>query len=204
MWTRDKSADQSGPSIVGLPSGQSQSRQSKHWQAHNAGAGCLSHFELRTSYLSRGSSIPALKSDLRFLRCILYGRRNLSPSSRLRRKLGVASISLSSEEWAGLRASVPCVYCIPPLVGCSESVSIRVHPWFHSFVYALLFRSPIARRSTSIHERSACVHEQSLNVQPFWRPPSPQETGHRSPNPNPLSDNHPAFSLVRTSNLELL
>ena len=190
-WTRDKSADQCGPSIDSLPSGQSQSRQSKHWQAHSAGAGCISRFELRTSYLPRRSSIPALKSDHKVLavhpRCLRYGRRNLSSSS------------LSS----GVRASVPSVYCIPPLVSGSESVFIRVttgrnhsflrgflgarllfrfndltfqrfnvlvaalprwiHPWFHSFAYALSFRFSIARHSTSVHERSTCVHEQSLD-----------------------------------------
>ena len=101
-WTRDKSADQSGPSIVSLPSGQSQSRL----QAHRANAGYTSPFGPRISYFSRGS--------------------------------------LSSGERAGMRASVPCVYCIPPLVACSESVSIRVHPWFRSFVYALLFKFPFA------------------------------------------------------------
>ena len=75
-----------------------------------------------------GASIPALKSDLRFLRRILHGRRNL------------ASGTLSSGVWA----SVPSVYRIAALVGCSESVFIRVHPWFRSFVYALLFKFPFA------------------------------------------------------------
>ena len=51
-WTRDKSADQSGPSIVSLSSGQSGP------QAHNAGTGFISHFELRISYVSGGSFTP--------------------------------------------------------------------------------------------------------------------------------------------------
>ena len=198
-WTRDKSADQSGPSIVSLPSGQSQSRQSRHWQSHNAGAGCLSHFELRTSYLSRGSSIPALKSDLRFLRPPLAGcsesasiRNTIVEFARsLRGFLGARFLfrfnGLTFQRFNVLVAALP---------RCAQ-------PWFHSFVYAHLFKFPISRRSTSVHERSTCVHEQSLNVQPFRRPPSPQKTGHRGPNPNPLSDNHPAFSPFRTSNLEL-
>ena len=54
-WTRDKSADQSGPSIGSLPSGQSESRQR---QAHYAGAGYTSHFEPRISYFSQGVRIP--------------------------------------------------------------------------------------------------------------------------------------------------
>ena len=53
-WTRDKSADQSGPFIVSLPSGQSQSGP----QVHNAGASGTSHFRPRISYLSRGVRIP--------------------------------------------------------------------------------------------------------------------------------------------------
>ena len=59
-WTRDKSAGQNGPSIVSLSGGQSQSqsRQSRHWQAHDAGAGCISHLKPRISYLSRGVRIP--------------------------------------------------------------------------------------------------------------------------------------------------
>ena len=61
-WARDKSADQSGPFIVSLPSGQSVPRafssrfalrtsrhggqsQSKQPQAHHAGVGYISHFE---------------------------------------------------------------------------------------------------------------------------------------------------------------
>ena len=48
-WTRDKSADQSGPSIVCPSSGQSGP------QAHSADSGCILPFEPRTSCQSRGS-----------------------------------------------------------------------------------------------------------------------------------------------------
>ena len=48
-WTRDKSADQNGPSIVSLPSGHSVQ------QAHNARADSISPLGPRISYLSRGS-----------------------------------------------------------------------------------------------------------------------------------------------------
>ena len=84
-WTRDKSADQSGPSIVSPPSGQPVQQafssrfavrtsylsrhggqsQSRQRQAHHADAGYTSHFGPRISYLSRGWCLyPHRSSDV--------------------------------------------------------------------------------------------------------------------------------------------
>ena len=111
-----------------------------------------------------GSSIPTPRSDLRFLRRIPYGRRNL------------ASVSLSSGERAGVRANVPCVYCSPPFVFGSESAFpqiLRQSPSEVGLVAPKSQRWRIARHSTSVHERSGFVHERSLNVQPFSTPLPP-------------------------------
>ena len=63
---------------------------------------------------------------------------------------------------------------IPALVACSESVFIRVHPWFRSFVYALLFRFPFA----IVRVLFAIIRIRSRTfaiIRDISTPPSPQE-----------------------------
>ena len=160
-WTRDKSADQSGPSIVSLSSGQSV------LQAHKAKAGCTSHFGPRISYLSRGWSFYPYRSssDIRFPFAII--------------RVLFAIIRTRSRTFAIIRD----IFTPPPPGGCGHFPKLRRRPSraFGCFLHAPNPRLSFAPlplsttpHSTSVHERSTSVHEQSLNVQPFFTPPPPR------------------------------
>ena len=145
-WIRDRSANQSGPSILSLPSGQSQSRQR---QAHHADARYTSDIGPRISYLSRGIRIPFAIVPVLF-----------------------AIIRIRSRTFAIIRD----IFTPPP----PKAAQIRTpKSAFRNKFYAAPTPLSTTPHSTTVHERSTCVHEQSLNVQPFWRPPPPKETGHR-------------------------
>ena len=143
-WIRDRSANQSGPSIVSLSSGQSQSRPSRHLQAHRADAGNTSHFGPRILYFSRSVRIPFAIVRVLF-----------------------AIIRISSRTFAIIRD----IFTPPPPRAAQIRTPKSA---FRNKFYAAPMPLSTIPHSTSVHERSGSVHEHSLNVQPFFHPPSPQ------------------------------